>query len=479
MLDLQRQHQELLDTIDQTSSPQASGWLSPRGVHGLRQAALDSRRHHLRADQDRAGPVVPGDLSGDLEQGRDLGDGAGLRQLPDRLELAAQDPKGDGAAGSGAAERAGRGRRDLCRRPQAGQAGARRGRQDEGRRARSRAAAARIEGAGRRWGGCAWPWSTTSRPRASRASSPAPSPRRRPVATDGWSGYRGLDAAGYRHEPHNLSATSDDAASQLPAIHLVFGLAKRWLLGTHHGAVGKKHLPAYLDEFVFRFNRRTAKNISHRFARVNAEEEGAGKIRVPDREIDEEPPDAQLRDDLVAQPRQTIGDRDLEVAIGLSTRRPAGIQALRECVLQVCTQDARPLSGRLSYIDPLWFERREQDHLVPGPREQNVESPMPVPLADRSEVLDDPPVGIGAIDRRYGNHITFIALDVLQILDEKMLECSLPALPIRVRNGIALEHPLHLIIDEVALQLIDRDDPQRPVISMTHEITRPGTCQRL
>jgi transposase-like protein len=88
------------------------------------------------------------------------------------------------------------------------------------------------------------------------------------VITDGWSGYLGLDAAGYTHEPHNLSATSDDAAAQLPAIHLVFSLAKRWLLGTHHGAVGKKHLAAYLDEFVFRFNRRTAKSISHRFARV-------------------------------------------------------------------------------------------------------------------------------------------------------------------------------------------------------------------
>jgi hypothetical protein len=48
----------------------------------------------------------------------------------------------------------------------------------------------------------------------------------------------------------------------------VFGLAKRWLLGTHHGAVGSKHLPAYLDEFVFRFNRRTPKNLSYRFGRV-------------------------------------------------------------------------------------------------------------------------------------------------------------------------------------------------------------------
>jgi transposase-like protein len=88
------------------------------------------------------------------------------------------------------------------------------------------------------------------------------------VATDGWSGYAGLAAAGYAHEPLNLSASWGDAALRLPAIHLVFGLAKRWLLGTHHGAVSAKHLPAYLDEFVFRFNRRTAKRLSHRFARV-------------------------------------------------------------------------------------------------------------------------------------------------------------------------------------------------------------------
>jgi transposase-like protein len=88
------------------------------------------------------------------------------------------------------------------------------------------------------------------------------------IATDGWSGYAGLDTAGYTHEPLDLSATWGDAALRLPAIHLVFGLAKRWLLGTHHGAVRQKHLPAYLDEFVFRFNRRTAKNLSHRFGRV-------------------------------------------------------------------------------------------------------------------------------------------------------------------------------------------------------------------
>src|SRR5690349_16444767 len=85
------------------------------------------------------------------------------------------------------------------------------------------------------------------------------------VATDGWGGYAGLPAKGYAHEPVELGG---DAALRLPAIHLVFGLAKRWLLGTHHGAVSTKRLPAYLDEYVFRFNRRTARSISHGFARL-------------------------------------------------------------------------------------------------------------------------------------------------------------------------------------------------------------------
>jgi transposase-like protein len=88
------------------------------------------------------------------------------------------------------------------------------------------------------------------------------------VATDGWGGYAGLAAKGYGHEPVSLAPSWGDAALRLPAIHLVFSLAKRWLLGTHHGAVGAKHLPAYLDEYVFRFNRRTANSISHRFARL-------------------------------------------------------------------------------------------------------------------------------------------------------------------------------------------------------------------
>jgi transposase-like protein len=88
------------------------------------------------------------------------------------------------------------------------------------------------------------------------------------VITDGWPGYTGLGQAGYDHDAINLTTSWGDAALRLPAIHLVFGLAKRWLLGTHHGAVSRKHLQAYLDEYVFRFNRRTAMSIGHRFARL-------------------------------------------------------------------------------------------------------------------------------------------------------------------------------------------------------------------
>jgi transposase-like protein len=88
------------------------------------------------------------------------------------------------------------------------------------------------------------------------------------VATDGWSGYAGLDAQGYAHEPVILRRSWGEASLRLPAIHLVFGLAKRWLMGTHHGAVIHKHLQAHLDEYVFRFDRRSATGIAHRFARL-------------------------------------------------------------------------------------------------------------------------------------------------------------------------------------------------------------------
>jgi ISXO2-like transposase domain len=54
----------------------------------------------------------------------------------------------------------------------------------------------------------------------------------------------------------------------LPGVHRVASLLKRWLLGTHHGAVDPRHVDYYLDEFVFRFNRRTSRSRGMLFYRL-------------------------------------------------------------------------------------------------------------------------------------------------------------------------------------------------------------------
>ncbi len=76
------------------------------------------------------------------------------------------------------------------------------------------------------------------------------------VHTDGWGGYAGLEAKGYRHKVTVLQRRRRSASELLPRVHLVASLLKRWLLGTHQGAVSSNHLAYYLDEFTFRFNRR-------------------------------------------------------------------------------------------------------------------------------------------------------------------------------------------------------------------------------
>lgn len=79
------------------------------------------------------------------------------------------------------------------------------------------------------------------------------------VITDAWTGYVGLEKLGYQHQPrsHRAARLAGEEVNQLLAgAHRVDSLAKRWLLGTHQGSVDSAHLQAYLDEFVFRFNRR-------------------------------------------------------------------------------------------------------------------------------------------------------------------------------------------------------------------------------
>ena len=79
------------------------------------------------------------------------------------------------------------------------------------------------------------------------------------VVTDGWKGYVDIRKMGFSHEVSQSTIVADDEEI-LPNAHRVASLLKRWLLGTHQNYVEKKHLQYYLDEFVFRHNRRKAKN---------------------------------------------------------------------------------------------------------------------------------------------------------------------------------------------------------------------------
>jgi hypothetical protein len=91
------------------------------------------------------------------------------------------------------------------------------------------------------------------------------------VITDAWMGYHGLAGLGYAHQRRSQRAArarGGDPGELLPAVHRVASLAKRWLLGTHQGSVDETHLQSYLDEFVFRFNRRRSHSRGLVFYRV-------------------------------------------------------------------------------------------------------------------------------------------------------------------------------------------------------------------
>ena len=88
------------------------------------------------------------------------------------------------------------------------------------------------------------------------------------VITDDWAGYRGLAAKGYGHRPTPMRVPPKTAEAMLPRVHLVCSLLKRGLLSTHQGAVRHSHLDDYLDEFTFRFNRRTSASRGKLFYRL-------------------------------------------------------------------------------------------------------------------------------------------------------------------------------------------------------------------
>jgi transposase-like protein len=74
---------------------------------------------------------------------------------------------------------------------------------------------------------------------------------------DDWSGYSGIDELGYNSVVFNATKSEDDS-EKLPHIHLAVSLLERWILGTYQGRIDDYHLQAYLEEFTFRFNRKTS-----------------------------------------------------------------------------------------------------------------------------------------------------------------------------------------------------------------------------
>ncbi len=90
------------------------------------------------------------------------------------------------------------------------------------------------------------------------------------VHSDGRTAYEGLEALGYKHHQTVLLGRKEKHAATklLPRVHRVASLLKRWLLGTHQGAVSAEHLDYYLDEFTFRFNRRTSRSRGKLFYRL-------------------------------------------------------------------------------------------------------------------------------------------------------------------------------------------------------------------
>lgn len=88
------------------------------------------------------------------------------------------------------------------------------------------------------------------------------------VRTDGSAAYRSLTELGLTHQRTVMLGSEVPAHVSMAGVHRVAALVQRWILGTHHGSVQPEHLDVYLEEFVFRFNRRTSNSRGMLFYRL-------------------------------------------------------------------------------------------------------------------------------------------------------------------------------------------------------------------
>ncbi len=96
------------------------------------------------------------------------------------------------------------------------------------------------------------------------------------VRTDGWNGYNKLPSKGYVRKIVRQSESTGE--NLLPLTNRVASLLKRWLTGTHQGAVRPSHLDYYLDEYTFRFNRRTSDSRGKLFYRLVEQAVAVGTV---------------------------------------------------------------------------------------------------------------------------------------------------------------------------------------------------------
>ena len=115
------------------------------------------------------------------------------------------------------------------------------------------------------------------------------------VRTDGSGIYSGLARDGVNHDPRVQLGSAVPAHASLPGVHRVASLLKRWLLGTHHGAVDPRHVDYYLNEFVFRFNRRSSRSRGMLFYRLMEQAAAAVPVTYSD-----------IRDNIPGQSRHRV-----------------------------------------------------------------------------------------------------------------------------------------------------------------------------
>ncbi len=133
------------------------------------------------------------------------------------------------------------------------------------------------------------------------------------VVTDGLKSYPSAVGPDYSHRPFNVAGSGQHAHVPLPGVHRVASLAKRWLLGTHQGAVEADHLQVYLNEFCFRFNRRSSRSRGLLFFRLM--QLAAGAPPVTYRQMVVNPKSKRTR------PTPPAGHRSLPASLALP---PAG-----------------------------------------------------------------------------------------------------------------------------------------------------------